>query len=521
MGYHSALIPEASNVSPAQADRIAVRLLCDRNTHFKNPFGVREPILWVLAAITIIGAALRVTFVFQPMRYDESYTYITYVARPLRTSISYYNCPNNHIFHTLMARECIAMFGAHPWVLRLPALIFGTLMIPAAFFMAAAFFGPNVAILTSALTASSSILVEYSTNARGYTIECVCFLMILAIAKSLTLKSGATRWRLFSVLSALGFYAIPVMLFPFGIVVVWMILDWLAKDAHSRDPQLPVRLLSSIALTTVIVFVLYIPVLANTGWRSLVANRFITPQSGFLLKLLRYLASTWTLAVRDLPAPLIVVLILGIGMSAFVAQPSRGAALRLLAAVVLWSSTVLVTMRAVPDERVWLFALPLFFALSLDGLRILASSIPSRMVLVAPLLVAVLGYRTIYSGSILNSRETGALPDGQAITLSLKPFLSEKCHVLGICPSDAILEYYFDRFDLSPLTVVTKVRRDDSGCLFAVTDEPEGQTLESVLSRGGVDPSELKQATLLAHYAGGNVYKLELTREHSSAVVSK
>jgi hypothetical protein len=143
------------------------------------------------------------------------------------------------------------------------------------------------------------------------------------------------------------------------------------------------------------------------------------------------------------------------------------------------------------------------------------------MVLVAPLLVAVLGYRTIYSGSILNSRETGALPDGQAITLSLKPFLSEKCHVLGICPSDAILEYYFDRFDLSPLTVVTKVRRDDSGCLFAVTDEPEGQTLESVLSRGGVDPSELKQATLLAHYAGGNVYKLELTREHSSAVVSK
>ena len=221
--------------------------LCDRDTRFGSRLWVEEPTLCVLAAITIIGLALRVMFLFQPMRYDESYTYITYVARPLRTSISYYNCPNNHIFHTLMVRECIALFGDHPWALRLPALIFGTLMIPAAFFMAAAFFGPNVAVLTSALTASSSILVEYSTNARGYTIECVCFLMILANAKRLTLKSTRMRRGLFCAISAFGFYTIPVMLFPFGIVVVWMILDWLARDAHCRDPQLPVRLLGSIS----------------------------------------------------------------------------------------------------------------------------------------------------------------------------------------------------------------------------------------------------------------------------------
>ena len=54
--------------------------------------------------------------------------------------------------------------------------------------------------------------------------------------------------------------------------------------------------------------------------------------------------------------------------------------------------------------------------------------------------------------------------------------------MLGICRSDAIPEYYFDRIDLSPLIVVTKVRRDDPACLFAVTETPEGQTLESVLS---------------------------------------
>jgi hypothetical protein len=480
------------------------------------PIWMREPDLCALAAITLIGLALRIDFLFQPMRYDESYTYITYVARPLRTTISYYNCPNNHIFHTLMARECIALFGAHSWALRLPALIFGTLMIPAAYFMAAAFFGSNVAVVTSALTASSSILVEYSTNARGYTILCVCFMMILAIAKSLTLQSTAVRWLLFSIISAFGFYTIPVMLFPFGIVVVWMFLNWLAEVAHRRDPQLPIRLLGSIALTAAIVLVLYIPVLLNTGWRSLVANRFITPQSNFFPKLIRYSLSTWALAIRDLPQTVVALLLVGLGLSVFVPRPSRGDALRLIAALLLWCSTVLFTMRAVPDERVWLFTLPLGFALSLDGLGVLARAIPGRAVLVAPLIAGVLGYCTISSRSIVNSHETGTLPDGQAMAVLLKPLLSEKCHVLGICPSDAILQYYFDRSGLSPLMVVNNVHRYEGKCLFAVTDEPEDQSLDGVLSQGGIERDALKRVTLLAHYASGNVYKVELASQHSA-----
>jgi len=479
----------------------------------RAPIWMREPSLCALAAITLIGLALRIDFLFQPMRYDEAYNYITYIARPLRTTISYYNCPNNHIFHTVMARECVAMFGAHPWAQRLPALIFGTLMIPAAYFMAAAFFGPNVALVTAALTASSSILVEYSTNARGYTVLCVCFLTIAAIAKSLTSQSTVMRWRWFSIISALGFYTIPVMLFPFGIIVVWMILNWLAEDTGRRDPQFPVKLLSAIALTAAIVLVLYIPVLANTGWRSIVANRFITPQSNFFRKLIRSSFSTWALLIRDLPLTVVAVLVVGLVISVFVPRPSRGDALRLIAAIVIGCSTILLIMRAVPDERVWLFMLPLGFALGLDGLGVFARARPSYVVPIALLVVAVLGYRTISSSSILNSRETGALPDAKAMTMLLKPLLSEKCHVLGICPSDSILEYYFDRSDL-PSVAVGKVNGDERNCLFAVTDAPEGQSLDDVLSKGGVEPAELKRATLIAHYASGNVYKVELAPEH-------
>lgn len=479
--------------------------------------GPRLKALWVrdghvcaLAAITLIGLALRIMLLFQPMRYDESYTYTNYVSAPLGTAVSRYNCPNNHIFHTLLVRESVAIFGDHPWAIRLPALIFGASMIPAAYLMAAEFFGLDVALVTAALTASSSALVEYSTNARGYTIVCVCFMLIVVIARHLTLQSTPARWYLFSIISAIGFYAIPVMLFPFGIVVAWIALDWRAKGDHARDPQLPAWLLRSFALTGGIVFVLYFPVLTNTGWRSLVANRFVTPQPHFLRKLVEYSGLTWALATRDLSQPVVLALVAGLCISIFAPRPSRDDARRLIAAVVLWCSTVLLAMRAVPDERAWLFTLPLGLALATNGLRIFARSIPVRAVVITPLIAIGLGYRTISSHSILKSDQTGALIDGQAIATFLESRISNNYRVLAICPSDGILRYYLDTYHLPSTLVVIKVGREDRDGFFAVVNVSERQSLAGVLKAGGIAAADLKSTTLVAHFASADAYQVEL-----------
>src|SRR5207237_3678618 len=48
-----------------------------------------------LVLVTLIGSALRVRAIFYPLRHDESYTFLTYGARPLWIPLSTFNSPAN------------------------------------------------------------------------------------------------------------------------------------------------------------------------------------------------------------------------------------------------------------------------------------------------------------------------------------------------------------------------------------------------------------------------------------------
>src|ERR1043166_4190289 len=58
----------------------------------------------IVTILTLLGAALRAMYLAQPMRYDESVTYLDYASQPWATALGSYTYPNNHVLHTALVK---------------------------------------------------------------------------------------------------------------------------------------------------------------------------------------------------------------------------------------------------------------------------------------------------------------------------------------------------------------------------------------------------------------------------------
>ena len=146
--------------------------------------------LWSVFILMIIGAAMRIAYVAQPMHYMESLTYIAFSSRPLSVGLSYYTWPNNQLLNTLLSHLSSSLLGNEPWAIRLPALIFGILLLPAVYLVGRKLYNKHAGLLALALAVPASQLIGFSTQARGYTMQAFFFLTLILCAVSL-LEAGA------------------------------------------------------------------------------------------------------------------------------------------------------------------------------------------------------------------------------------------------------------------------------------------------------------------------------------------
>src|SRR6202007_1029737 len=118
-----------------------------------------------------------------------------------------------------------------------------------------------------------------------YTMLC-CFVLICTIA----IARGA--WRTFAISAALGFYTVPVMLYPFVMLVIW----------GRRKAIVPA------IEAVVIAAALYAPALIISGAGAIVSNPYVRPLPHFFRSLPPYLE-----AVREhllIGIPIVVQLLL-------------------------------------------------------------------------------------------------------------------------------------------------------------------------------------------------------------------
>ncbi len=401
----------------------------------------------VLLFLCLEGFVIRLRYIFQPVRYDEAFTYLYYARKPALVGISFYSAPNNHVFHTLLVHFAVLLFGNHPWAFRLPAFVAGMQLIPCCYAAFRSLYGREAALLTAAFIAVSAPLVEYSTNARGYMGVCLSFVVLVWLGQELLRMQSLSRWLCFVAVAALGFYTIPTMLYPFAMVVVWLVI------CASRL-RLPTKFFFSLLLASVAALlsaaILYVPVLAVSGGGALFSNRFVQSRSWpyFLSNILPSCAATWRSWNAAIPQLLAIVLLLAFIGGAILERRALRAPGSLLLGIIP-VSMLLVAQRVVPFERVWLFLIPLYFGVASIGIVIAARALQgawlrnSHIIAIAVILVSIgLSVSLIHTNVVYVTNEG---KDSEAIAELLKGRLKSGDRVIAEAPYDVPLEYYFDR----------------------------------------------------------------------------
>jgi 4-amino-4-deoxy-L-arabinose transferase-like glycosyltransferase len=344
----------------------------DLNRIYQATFSLDDK--WTILAlfgVTVIGIFIRLIQINSAVGYDEAYTFIHFASRSLQVILTDYSAPNNHIFHSLLVYIVYHIFGNHIWALRLPAFLAGVLTIPAIYMAGKVIYGKNAALVAAALVACTPILVDFSVNARGYTLMCLFSCLILWIAGILRKQSSFAGWLLLSLFSILGFYTLPVMVYPVSAVYLWLLVSWVVKDiySNSRGKFIFGLIVTSIS-TILITFLLYSPILIfGSGFSSITSNEFVKSQSwlDFIQSVQSRIPRVWGDWNYLVPYWVAIITILGFLLLVVFEWRRFSHKIPVWIPTVISISILIILQRVTPWPRVWLFLLVFYLLWAAAG----------------------------------------------------------------------------------------------------------------------------------------------------------
>jgi 4-amino-4-deoxy-L-arabinose transferase-like glycosyltransferase len=464
-------------------------------------------LVWLLT----IAVAMRLMYLAQPMRYDEAVTYMYFVRLPWADALSTYTYPNNHVFHTVLAKAAVTLFGNSPWALRLPAFLAGVLVVPATYAVARAWFGARPALIATAIVATSGVLVLYSTNARGYSLIVLAFLLLHLLAARLLAQARVSDWVAFTLVAALGLWTVPVMLYPLGTVALWLALSAWVGD----KPVLIRRVGFALAAAAGLALAAYAPIIMRAGLAPITRNNFVTPSGWFeffqeLPRTGLEVLLSWTLGVPPLVSlALLLLALLALRRHAALSRFRIG----IPVAAFVWCAWLLVVNHRAPFPRVWMWLLPVAACLAavqliqvLEGRPRTRPLVERRMGLFAVAFAFGLAICVVTSFGVLLSRDTGTFQDADEASAFLSGVLRREDLVLAGIPSNGPLDYYLHRRGVDrPSVPYDRLRR-----VFVIVDAAEGQTLEQLTANAAVrDTSRFTPATVVATLPLSRIYMYE------------
>jgi len=475
----------------------------------------------LLAIVTLLGLLVRMRFLHLPMRCDEAFSVLTFAHKPLYIALSYY-LPNNHIFYTLITHFLDRTVGMEPWIVRLHALCAGVLLIPACYLMVRSVYGRHAALLSAAFVSTSSILVEYSVRARGYSMLCLFSVLMFVVATRLITKPSLGWWLLLSLISAAGFYTLPVMLYPFGGLIVWLTGTILAKY-EGNAKQMFKHLMVWIMCAGTLVLLLYSPVLIVSGLNSIIANPYVSRLSwtDFLAKLPILLREIWYQWNRDVPTGVSFILMVGFLVSLAFNSKLTPSLPPPIAAILLWVVPFVAIHRVIPFARVWLFLLPFYIGTSAAGLTYLLeeslrrSRLSSEAVVcfLSLALCGVIGFNTLNRSSIVKSTEKATILDANDIATYLKSYLKDGDLVRGSIITEPVLKYYLVLHGVQRKCMwweVSNVKR----VIFIVK---KNKDINLFAREKGFTKKSYSSPKLLRRFRYANIYEILPTRPSKTA----
>ena len=405
--------------------------------------------------IFMVGIFLRGFYLFAPIRMDEAGVFVFLASKSLIVCIFSYPFPGHHVFNTIMVNILHNILGDNAWVMRLPALLAGILLIPATYLLFRRISNNVTALLSSTLVAVSSQLIEYSTNARGYSIITFIFIISLLLIYYLSKNRNIFGWSILILLSAIGFYTVTIFLFPFGILVLCYLLLVIFKKSnylYLKDVGI------AVLLTGLLTIILYSPIIMIYGSSELSSNQILTsiPFMSFLHGLgPMFVSKMWYFWNREVQPTIIYTLTIGFIILLVRIKYTNNDVRALLISSVLWIIILLFIMRMLPLPRIWLFLIPIYLGLACTGLSYVIENITRHRLLlsiiICTILLSVQSTNIIVNDIISNSDSGGQLlVDGEKLTKYIKDNIrlkDDKVFVVNLTFRTQMM-YYFTKYNL-------------------------------------------------------------------------
>ncbi len=472
-----------------------------------------------LFGLTVIGLFIRLIQINNAVGYDEAYTFIHFASRSLQVILTDYSAPNNHIFHSLLVYIVYHTFGNHVWALRFPAFLAGVLTIPAIYMAGKIIYGKNAALIAAALVACTPILVDFSVNARGYTLMCLFSCLILWIAGILRKQSNFTGWLLLSLFSILGFYTLPVMVYPVSVIFLWLLVSWVVKDLNSNSRGKFIFGLIVTSLSTILItFLLYSPILIfGSGFSSITSNEFVKSQSwlDFLQSVQSRIPRVW--GDWNYLVPSWMALITGLGFILLIVFEWK----RFSHKIPVWIPTVIsisiliILQRVTPWPRVWLFLLVFYLLWAAAGWTALIQLFMAKITLkwVQPVFLGAIILLTCFT-YVAYRNKPGFNPEEEYPMREVAEFVAENITsadtLVAVSPVTIQAGYYLTIQKIPFERFYDRDRKGDiKHAIVLVADRSKFPSLESVVEfqqlQGILDTD---RAELIHQYKRMSVYSV-------------
>ncbi|HLO18418.1 MAG TPA: glycosyltransferase family 39 protein [Anaerolineales bacterium] len=486
----------------------------------------RDPyyIILILVGITLVGLVLRLLDINKPIAYDEAYTFINFASKSFKHILADYSAPNNHIFHTILVGIAYRLFGGQAWVLRLPALIAGTLMIPAVYFTARRFFSAPQALGAATLMAVMRPFINYSVNGRGYTLLILLALSLANFAGVIVNQQSKSASLAFILTTALGFYTIPIFLYPWAGISLWVVTTYLFDKEPWQTRIRRAAVFAGICIpSALLVLLLYSPVIFfGSGLSSITSNDIVKSQNWgtFFENLDPRVTKTWSQWMIGVTPAMKYLLSVGFLLSLFLYRKIPNQKLPLQIFLALAVAILLLLQRVTPLPRIWLYLEAFYLMFAAAGLvwlfqwllsKVLQPQRAERISSFAILLILIAAFINILLARQQNPAllDRDRLPEEYAANY-LADHLKPEDTIVATGPVDIQAAYYlslhgisFDRFYQRDHPV------EIQHALVMLRKNSQYKTPEAVLNFFKLDQVlDLAAAKLVFEYANVQIYSV-------------
>ena len=316
----------------------------------------------LVASAGVVSAAC---YLDMPLRHDETRTMIQ-ATRPLAATASEYASTNTHVLHTLLVWVAHRLAEWDRIAARAPAFLSFSVLLPLLWRFTRREHGPTAALFALVFGAASPYFIQYATNARGYTLMLVLFASALLCGQAL-IRTPDRRalWALWAATIGLGFFVLPIMVFPAAVAAAWMVLARWRRCGRQELRPFVAKTTAWSCAALAIVGALYAPIVAIEGPRDFIDALSLTYRTSnggldtdtralLLLALPAYLWRDW---YEAFPAWSQGVLLALIVVGAAVPGRSCGRSGTLLLALVVPTAVLLAPMLFPLPPRMAIWAL--------------------------------------------------------------------------------------------------------------------------------------------------------------------